>query len=242
VTAWTETPGVCGSCIAWRPDVEAELPSQALGAAKAAPDAPEASTSEGPDDAVPVGRCRLRSEMGRVPASLPRCPLYRQRGTTAPAPRAPRSRTRTRKAGPGRPSAPQPEPSAPTPPPIRPPQRPSSPRGPVGPEARAWSSEGLALLQQELGPSRDLLGRFEGGQAEIRDREGHAERFPVEVFFRRLVRLRNALDQLESAVDSKPALADEADVLVGLVRKMHGSLTSFNLLFEEKIDQFSGKN
>jgi hypothetical protein len=63
----------------------------------------------------------------------------------------------------------------------------------------------------------------------------------MEVFFRRLVRFRNALDQLESAVDSADGLASEAGALVSQVRKIHGTWTGFNLLFEEQIDHFSGK-
>ncbi|HJL43320.1 MAG TPA: hypothetical protein RMG48_18575 [Myxococcales bacterium LLY-WYZ-16_1] len=245
---WTKTPNVCGSCIAWRPDPSAPSGPDRSGASAAAPDAPASDGESGPDPSAPndpIGSCRMRPELGRVPASLPKCPLYRARGTapTEPAPARRRSRTgttpnrtavrRARDAA-GEPSLP-PAPAAPA-------QRPRGPRaGAVSAEARPWRDAGFELLARELGPARDLRGRFEGGTVEVRDAQGGIQPYPMEVFFRRLVRFRNALDQLESAVDSADGLASEASALVSQVRKIHGTWTSFNVLFEEQIDHFSGK-
>jgi hypothetical protein len=54
--SWHGVPNVCGSCIAWRAD--------------AARDADELAT----------GVCKLRPEIGRVPADLRKCSEYRPRG------------------------------------------------------------------------------------------------------------------------------------------------------------------
>lgn len=52
---WRAEPGVCGSCIAWR----TETPR--------------------PGDEVAPGACKLRPELGRVPATMRKCDLYRAR-------------------------------------------------------------------------------------------------------------------------------------------------------------------
>lgn len=237
---------VCGACIAWRPEAP-EARSSMAAAGGAAPDA--APDADARADLVQIGSCRLRPELGRVPASLAKCALYRARGQPdRPAPTAARRSRTSRTARPSGPTARRARASSPTPrgasivPPVPAPDRPLA--APLGTAAVDSELRRVAfqLHQAELGPGRDLKGRFEGGTVEVRDRDGKVDRFPIEVLFRRLVRLRNALDQLESEVDSHPKLQVEAEELVGLVRKVHGSLTTFNVLFDAPIDQFSGKS
>ncbi|MBI4820744.1 MAG: hypothetical protein HY791_31055 [Deltaproteobacteria bacterium] len=52
---WFGEPGICGSCIAWRAETR-------------------------PGDEIATGSCRLRPELGRVPADLKKCDRYMQRG------------------------------------------------------------------------------------------------------------------------------------------------------------------
>ena len=55
-TSWYGEPDVCGSCIAWR------------------------GLDPRPGEEVAAGICKLRSELPRVPATMPKCNIYKPRG------------------------------------------------------------------------------------------------------------------------------------------------------------------
>jgi hypothetical protein len=101
------------------------------------------------------------------------------------------------------------------------------------------------VIREELGVGDvDLSGRWEGGEMILRPgKQGLQEkRIPLDSLFHKIVMIRDRLRVLEQKINQHPKLAsDEKVQLQQYVTGCYGSLTTFNVLFANREDQFVGQ-
>lgn len=101
------------------------------------------------------------------------------------------------------------------------------------------------VLRDELGLSdTELGGRWQGGEVILKPgKEGTQEkRIPLDSLFAKIVSIRDKLRVLEQKINGNPKLTSEEKVqLQQYVTGCYGSLTTFNVLFADKKDQFIGQ-
>ena len=88
------------------------------------------------------------------------------------------------------------------------------------------------------------LGRkWQGGTMTLQpaNTELKPKEMPIETFFHKIVMMRDRLRVLEQNINSSNSLTDEEKVnLQQYISRIYGSMTSFNILFENKEDYFVG--
>ena len=101
------------------------------------------------------------------------------------------------------------------------------------------------VIRDELGVGDvRMAGRFVGGEIIIKPgKEGTQEkRIPIDALFSKIVSVRDKLRVLEQKVNAHPQLApDEKVQMQQYVTACYGSLTTFNVLFADKSDNFVGQ-
>lgn len=101
------------------------------------------------------------------------------------------------------------------------------------------------VLLDELGVRDVKIGdRWAGGELVMKPgREGTAEKsIPLDIFFKKIVQVRDKLRVLEQKVNGHKGLSNEDKVqLQQYITGCYGTLTTFNSLFREKSDHFVGQ-
>jgi hypothetical protein len=102
-----------------------------------------------------------------------------------------------------------------------------------------------AVIREELGVGEvDMAGKWEGGEMILKaGKQGLQDKhIPLESLFRKIVTIRDKLRVLEQRINSHPKLGDDEKVqLQQYVTGCYGSLTTFNVLFADRDDQFVGQ-
>jgi hypothetical protein len=96
-----------------------------------------------------------------------------------------------------------------------------------------WIDVDLELGKRWVGGTLRLVPGKEGTQSKD---------VPLEVFFKKLIGIRDRLRVLEQKLNSHPTLAPEEKLdLQGYISRCYGSLTTFNVLFGAAESQFKGQ-
>ncbi len=176
-----------------------------------------------------VGPCRLQPGRGLFPPSAPICDYFAPKGS---------------------PSLPEPVKQVP--------QRALRNVAPVVVRKSKDGSQPISL-GGELSMTRDelmeifreaacevdvpLAAKWEGGVVQLIPGKSdlQAKELPLDHFFHKVVMIRDRLRTLEQKINAHPKLSDAEKVeMQQYITRVYGSLTSFNVLFRDKKDQFVG--
>lgn len=212
---------VCGNCLLWRAhSVDAERGW--------------------------VGTCRLQANRGLFPPSAPLCDKFAPRGEAALARPSPPSAASAGRARAIKNIAPVVRSASGA---VRQTQGPTlvptiDPQTPVDLEGATMTRQELMDLFLEASGLADvaLAPRWEGGVIKlIPGNDSQPKEIPLDSLFHKIVMIRDRLRTLEQKLNANPKLTDTEKVeLQQYITKSYGSLTTFNVLFRDKADQFVG--
>lgn len=110
-----------------------------------------------------------------------------------------------------------------------------------------WQTIKTALrvvLEEEAGYGRYELGRrWSEGTLVLKPADPHqqSKEVPIEVFFKKITAVREKLRLLEQKLNNNSSLSTEEKVeFQQLITRAYGSLTTFNILFKNDEDRFTG--
>lgn len=177
-----------------------------------------------------VGPCRLQPSRGLFPPSAPICDYFSPR-TVAATSAAAETEVRSRAV---RSVAPV----------VVKKQKHPDETVDLGGELSMTREELMDLFREATGEMEvPLASKWEGGviqlipgKAELQGKE-----LPINALFHKVVMIRDRLRTLEQKINGHPKLSDAEKVeMQQYITRVYGSLTSLNVLFKEKSDQFVG--
>jgi hypothetical protein len=181
-----------------------------------------------------LGQCRLRPELKQFPETLPGCELFVDRITKErPVPAKVAKRPRAMNVQPSRPVV------------LR--RRGYGKEIDLGDEN--MDTEALKSLVRDVLREEGVVGeaslgsRWEGGTLLLQPRDPSLKpkEIPMESFFHKIVMLRDRLRVLEQKINGNEKMTDQEKVdLQQYITRVYGSLTTFNILFQDKDDFFVG--
>jgi hypothetical protein len=201
------------------------------------------------DDEVrgPIGPCRLQVRTGDFPGTAPVCERYLPRDAAIPKAPPPEPE-RKRRSGPLRPVVVHRPGEAVPVTTYVPVARPTAAApSPLPEELTDMTREEFAqaireVLHEETAEVR-LANKWEGGSVLLKpgDPGTAPKEIPLDSLFHKVVMIRDRLRVLEAKLNAHEKLSDAEKVdLQQYVTRCYGSLTTFNLLFKEEKDKFTG--
>jgi hypothetical protein len=107
-------------------------------------------------------------------------------------------------------------------------------------ELKQWLT---ALIEEECAPRPiEIAPRWHGGTVTLKPgNDTQPKDIPIDVFFKKIIGIRESLRVLEQKINSHPQLSAEDKInLQAYITKSYGSLTTFNILFKDGKDKFVG--
>ncbi|MEX0316120.1 MAG: hypothetical protein AB3N18_18215, partial [Allomuricauda sp.] len=88
-----------------------------------------------------------------------------------------------------------------------------------------------------------LADKWKGGKLILEPTaELAAKEMPIDTFFHKIVMVRDRIRVMEQKINSSKNLDDQEKIdLQQYITRIYGSLTTFNVLFKNKSDQFVGE-
>jgi hypothetical protein len=113
---------------------------------------------------------------------------------------------------------------------------------------QSWQEMKAALrdvLEEELGTGRcNMARKWDGGKLILKpcDDSMQPREIPMEFFFKKITSVREKLRVLEQKINNHDTLSyeDKAEFQT-LITRAYGSLTTFNIMFRDEKDRFSGQ-
>jgi len=102
-----------------------------------------------------------------------------------------------------------------------------------------------SLLQQwtDIAPARGIAEKWKGGKLILESGNNtQSKEIPIDTFFHKIVMVRDRIRVMEQKINSSKNLDDQEKIdLQQYITRIYGSLTTFNVMFQNKVDHFVGE-